>query len=94
MGDTWVTDMTHFLDDTGQIGEMPAPARNLAEAVLKLGSGEIVWRCPACDDNGLISGWARTPWDRARPRSRSRRGERQPGAGPARATRYRHGGRE
>jgi hypothetical protein len=24
----------------------------------------IVWRCPACGDNGLIHGWEGTAWDR------------------------------
>lgn len=23
----------------------------------------IVWRCPVCGDNGVISGWAGTLWD-------------------------------
>jgi hypothetical protein len=31
MGDTWITDLTHFLDETGRIAPMPGPARLLAE---------------------------------------------------------------
>ena len=35
MGNTWVTDMRHFLDESGGIGEMPNRAMNL---VLYFGS--------------------------------------------------------
>lgn len=35
MGDTWVTDMRHFLDERGDLAAMPAPALKLA---LHLGS--------------------------------------------------------
>jgi hypothetical protein len=31
MPDTWVTDLTHFLDETGEIVSVPAPAKALAE---------------------------------------------------------------
>ncbi len=31
MGDTWITDLTHFLDETGQIAPADGPARRLAE---------------------------------------------------------------
>jgi hypothetical protein len=31
MGDTWITDLTHFLDENGRITPMPRPARLLAE---------------------------------------------------------------
>jgi hypothetical protein len=30
MGDTWVTDIRHFLDGAGALPEMPGPALNLA----------------------------------------------------------------
>ena len=30
MGDTWITDMTHYLDDLGRIPDLPAPAMRLA----------------------------------------------------------------
>lgn len=25
--------------------------------------GRILWHCPVCNDNGLISGWQNTVWD-------------------------------
>ncbi len=31
MGDTWVTDVTHFLNDEGGIAPLKVPARRLAE---------------------------------------------------------------
>ena len=31
MGDTWITDLTHFLDEEGRIGPTDGPARKLAE---------------------------------------------------------------
>lgn len=33
MGDTWITDLTHFLDETGQIALEAGPARRLAEHI-------------------------------------------------------------
>jgi hypothetical protein len=33
------------------------------EAVLDE-QGGILWHCPSCGDNGRISGWHGTPWDR------------------------------
>lgn len=30
MGDTWITDMRHFLDEDGLMAEIPTPAMNLA----------------------------------------------------------------
>ena len=30
-------------------------------------SGAVVWECPLCGDNGRISGWEGTPWDRRVP---------------------------
>jgi hypothetical protein len=35
MGDTWITDMRHFLDERGQLGRLPNRAMNI---VLHLGS--------------------------------------------------------
>lgn len=29
----------------------------------------ILWECPVCDDNGVITGWQGTPWDLTRRRS-------------------------
>lgn len=31
MGDTWITDLTHCLDENGRIGPQQGPARRLAE---------------------------------------------------------------
>ena len=31
LGDTWITDLTHFLDEDGQIAPADGPARRLAE---------------------------------------------------------------
>ena len=44
---------------------------------------ELRWRCPVCEDNGVISNWAGTRWDPARKAAKSRSGElfgRQPSA--------------
>jgi hypothetical protein len=30
IGNTWVTDMRHYLDEAGPIGDMPGPALSLA----------------------------------------------------------------
>ena len=30
-------------------------------------SEAVVWECPLCGDNGRISGWEGTPWDRRAP---------------------------
>lgn len=102
MGDTWITDMRHYLEDGCFSRDMPTPALNIAlhlgsivawmtsrestglqrtnvpcrrspgrrrcateiEAEFKGPGGTIAWRCPTCDDNGYISGWQGTPWDR------------------------------
>jgi hypothetical protein len=100
---TWVTDLSHFIDETGNVPtNIPGPARRLAEyltaivatATTARGSeghttGEIkcrrrpgrracpgfirhrlwaderiTWECPSCGDNGVISNWQSTRWDR------------------------------
>lgn len=102
MPNTWIVDITHYLDERGAIIAAPAPARRLAQhfaAIVgavtcdpheaKTGSAvrcgrrpgrkrcpgqiraaitlddrmDIVWECPACGDNGLISNWHGTMWD-------------------------------
>jgi hypothetical protein len=105
MGDTWVTDMRHYLD---QEGDWPSgisvPALKLARflgsivewvtshaadpeeltnvpcrrtpgrrpclgdifARLEEADATIRWECPLCGDNGYISGWQETLWDRRR----------------------------
>jgi hypothetical protein len=36
-------------------------------------SGAIAWRCPACGENGSITNWKDTPWDRRRDAARQER---------------------
>ena len=36
MGNTWVTDLTHFLTEDGTIGPKSGPARKLAEYLTKI----------------------------------------------------------
>lgn len=36
MGDTWITELTHFLDEAGSIADMPRPARLLAEFLARI----------------------------------------------------------
>jgi hypothetical protein len=103
MPNAWIADMTHYLDDSGCIVEMPTRVRRLADhfgaivAAMSTQTPEKVvrtqvrcrrrpgrracvgliqavinseehirWQCPSCGDNGLISGWQRTPWDMRR----------------------------
>ncbi len=100
MADTWVTDITHYLDEDGRLPDsLPVQARRLAEylgsivvavtsvplddplgircrrrpgrkpcrgdvaAYIVDDSSAIRWICPACEDNGFISGWSDTIWD-------------------------------
>jgi hypothetical protein len=43
------------------------PLRRLCEGLLEISLDRdfdsIVWRCPVCEDNGVISGWQGTFWD-------------------------------
>lgn len=104
MGDTWITDIRHFLDENNELILEPGIARRLAEyqgAIIeavtarppdkvdfvtgircrrrprrKRCEGNIIagyeesdpstigWFCPFCDDNGYISGWQETQWDK------------------------------
>ncbi len=106
MGNTWVTNMLHSLDDDGELAAPPGPARRLAEymgsiveavtsrspddtnlwtivicrrrpghkpcrtnIVADYADGDpitIIWECPACHDNGYITGWQETLWDKRR----------------------------
>jgi hypothetical protein len=101
MADTWVMDITHFLDEKGEMITEPRQARRLAEylaAIIVMASypdpdyppeyrvscrrrpnrkpcleeivgyvdpetDEIFWKCPKCEDRGLISNWQGTIWD-------------------------------
>lgn len=40
----------------------PCPGEILA--FLEIKSEAIIWECPLCGDNGRISGWEGTSWDR------------------------------
>jgi hypothetical protein len=106
MGNTWISNIRHFLDDDGEIPyDLPGPAYQLAsyfgsivEAVTSRGkikmyetgircrrrpsrkrchgevlalidgksNFEIKWECPVCNDNGIISGWQGTLWDKSK----------------------------
>ncbi len=106
MGDTWITNMHHFLDTDGLLpDDLPGPAFRLANylgsivqavssreghknprsgircrrrpgrkpcpgEILALIDAEnnfaITWHCMACDDNGIISGWQGTIWDKTK----------------------------
>ncbi len=101
MGNTWITDLRHFLNDDGSLVGIPKPALNFANYLGRIVKavtsrkgntlatgvmcrrrpgrrpcpGEIiafidekrayaiVWICPVCRDNGLISGWRGTVWN-------------------------------
>jgi hypothetical protein len=102
MANTWIIDLTHYLDERGATVTVPSPARRLAEhfgAIVRavtwdpVGAGtgssvrcrrrpgrkpcrghiraaitlddrmDIVWECPLCGDNGVISNWHGTMWD-------------------------------
>lgn len=101
MADTWVTDITHFLDEEGEIITRPPHARKLGDyfaAIIMMATfpdpdyppeyrvscrrkphrkpclediigyidpetDEIFWKCPKCEDRGLISNWRGTIWD-------------------------------
>jgi len=101
MGNTWITDLTHFLTKDGGVAPMPGPARRLADflgnivvhastesvslaeksavpcrrrpkhkacpgtikAAVDFDTDEILWACPVCRDNGIISNWRGSLWD-------------------------------
>ena len=105
MGNTWVTNILHCLDDNGEFAVKSGPARRVAEhmcaivedvtsrpadadwetavpcrrrpghkpcnGVIIAGYAKndpttIVWGCLACHDEGYISGWQETTWDKRR----------------------------
>ena len=120
MGDTWITDMSHFDYPEEEADRVPREAVRIATyfasivegtaggprfggstavrcrrrpgrlpcsgmivSELHPGGHELRWRCPVCEDNGVISNWAGTRWDTARKAGRHRSGElfgRQPSA--------------
>ena len=100
MGDTWITDIRHFLEDDGTLpSDLPRPAEKLAKhigSIIEFTTGggaevscrrrpghkrcagvissdilrdedeTIRWMCPLCGDNGYITGWICTMWDKTR----------------------------
>jgi hypothetical protein len=99
MANTWVTDLTHFIDESGGLHRaLTGPGLRLAKHMTSIvaaatsegsegvqvqcrrrsdrrrcaGSLEyrlwaderITWSCPECGDNGVISNWQSTAWDR------------------------------
>lgn len=101
MADTWVTDITHFLDENGEFKSESVQERRFGEylaAIIVMASypepeyppefrvdcrnrpehkpchgelagfvdpetDDIVWTCPACEENGIIKNWRGTIWD-------------------------------
>ncbi len=39
------------------------PCVGLLNGAMRGDNGQIEWRCPACGDNGVITGWEGTIWD-------------------------------
>ncbi len=105
MGNTWITNIQHFLNEHGDIGDLPGTALNLANHITLIieeatyyneyeprmttikcrrrprrrkcagniaacidrdNPGRILWFCPVCDDNGIITGWESTIYNNLR----------------------------
>jgi hypothetical protein len=100
---TWYSDATHFMNESGELADMPGPATSIAVflrsvvgwvtmrhalnaeetnvtcrrspgqrryageigAYLLPDTGQIIYMCPECGDNGVITGWEGTSWDRS-----------------------------
>lgn len=45
------------------------PCKGLIRIRVLPATGEIVWDCPTCADNGIISNWKGTLWDFSRDKS-------------------------
>ena len=93
---TYITDITHFLNDNGEMpADLPHEAASLASFLAliidsttetgssefdeiglrcrqvgctgsilsRLESDEIIWHCPICGHNGIISNWQATKWN-------------------------------
>jgi hypothetical protein len=57
MGNNWSIHLPDFLADNGTIAAYSPRGHRLAKYWTEM------WFCPACDDNGRISGWEGTFWD-------------------------------
>ena len=64
----WVTDHLPEGDEHTNVPCRRSPRRRRCRgdiiAQLQPVSGEIVWQCPLCGDNGWIHGWEETLWNR------------------------------
>src|SRR6185312_10702054 len=97
---TYFINITHYLDEAGEMLPLPGPARKLASfitlvieaatnsasadecesrvrcrkrscrgtirTVLPDQSSEILWHCPVCGHNGVITNWQNTKWNARR----------------------------
>jgi hypothetical protein len=67
----WVTDHLPAGDPHTNVNCIRRPGRKRCTgdiiAELNSGSGAIHWECPWCGENGVISGWKGTLWDRSPP---------------------------
>jgi hypothetical protein len=60
MGDTWITDITHFHKANGTLADGLAGRIR----ILRLDNpSRIEWGCPLCDDQGVIYNWEGSMWD-------------------------------
>jgi len=91
MGDTWILDLTDFVDSDGNVPgatkigyyffsiastifkqkvadstdlQIPCrrrpgrrPCSGTIHGFLDINSGDMIWYCKSCDDNGIISNW-------------------------------------
>jgi len=64
----WVTDHLPAGDAHTNVPCWRSPGRKRCRgdilAECPPGSSDIIWQCPRCGENGMISGWEGTFWDR------------------------------
>lgn len=64
----WVTDHLPDGEEHTNVPCRRSPARRRCRgdiiAEFECASGQIVWHCPLCGDNGWIHGWEETLWNR------------------------------
>lgn len=67
----WVTIRLAFAMERTNVPciRSPGPGRRRClgeiEAGIDVERDAIAWRCPLCGENGYLSGWLGTPWDRS-----------------------------